>query len=118
MTVFGQNTPDLREDGYSSTGSYGFHFLVQKAIADSMASVTSQISSLIDTRFDNFKKQFTEEHSSSVEAAVKRAKRARYVFQSKENEQQFEHAESVLDKLESAKDALNANVTLKAKTAI
>ncbi|CAH3145775.1 unnamed protein product [Porites lobata] len=59
-----------------------------------MASVTMQISSLIDSRFDNFKKQFTEENSSSVEAAVKRAKRARFVFQSKGNEQQFEHAES------------------------
>jgi len=76
---------------------------VQQAVADSMASVTMQILSLIDTRFDNFKKQFTEENSSSVEAAVKRAKRARFVFQSKGNEQQFEHAESVLDKLESAR---------------
>ncbi|CAH3176092.1 unnamed protein product [Porites lobata] len=83
-----------------------------------MASVTMQISSLIDSRFDNFKKQFTEENSSSVEAAVKRAKRARFVFQSKGNEQQFEHAESVLDKLESAKGALNANAISKAKTAI
>ena len=118
MTVPGQNAPDLREEGSSSTGSDGFHSLVQKAVADSMASVTMQISSLIDTRFDNFKKQFTEENSSSVEAAVKRAKRARFVFQSKGNEQQFEHAESVLDKLESAKDALNANATFKAKTAI
>ena len=109
MTVPGQNAPDLREEGSSSTGSDCFHCLVQKAVADSMASVT---------RFDNFKKQFTEENSSSVEAAVKRAKRARFVFQSKGNEPQFEHAESVLDKLESAKDALNANATSKAKTAI
>ena len=118
MTVPEQNTPDLREEGSSSTGSDGFHILVQKAVADSMASVTSQISSLLDTCFDNFKKQFTEENSSSVEAAVKRAKRARYVFQSKGNEQQFEHAESVLDKLESTKKGLNAIATSKAKTTI
>ena len=83
-----------------------------------MASVTMQISSLIDTNFDNFKKQFTEENSTSVEAAVKRAKRARFVFQSKGNEPHFEHAESILGKLESAKDALNADATSKAKTAI
>ena len=95
-----------------------FIFLVQKAVADSTASVTGQISSLIDTRFDNLKKQFTEENSSSFEAAVKRAKRARFVFQSKGNEQQFEHAAPFLYKLESAKDALNANATSKAKTAI
>ena len=118
MSVLEQDAPDLREEGSSSTGSDSFNFLVQKAVADSMASVTRQISSLIDTRFDNFKKQFAEENSSSVEAAVKRAKRTRFVFQSKGNEQQFEHGESVLDKLESAKDALNANATSKAKTAI
>ena len=118
MTVPEQDAPDLREEGSSSTGSDSFHFLVQKAVADSMASVTRRISSLIDNRLDNFKKQFKEENSSSVEAAVKRAKRARFVFQSKGNEQQFEHVESVLDKLESAKDALNANATSKIKTAI
>lgn len=118
MPLPGQVAPDLREEGSSNAGSDGFHSLVQQAVADSMASVTMQISSLIDSRFDNFKKQFTEENSSSVEAAVKRAKRARFVFQSKGNEQQFEHAESVLDKLESAKGALNANAISKAKTAI
>ena len=118
MSVPEQDAPDLREEGSSSTGSDSFNFLVQKAVADSMASVIRQISSLIDTRFVNFKKQFTEENSSSVEAAVKRAKRARFVFQSKGNEQQFEHAESVLIKLESTKDALNVNATSKAKTAI
>ena len=80
MTVPGQNAPDLREEGSSSTGSDGFHSLVQKAVADSMASVTMQISSLIDTRLDNFKEQFTEENSSSVEAVVKRAKRAGFFF--------------------------------------
>ena len=56
MTVPGQNAPDLREEGSSSTGSDSFNSLVQKAVADSMTSVTIQISSLIDTRFDNFKK--------------------------------------------------------------
>ena len=45
-------------------------------------------------------------------------KRTRFVFQSKGNEQQFEHARSVLGKLESAKDALNANATIKEGIAI
>ena len=90
-------------------GSDDFHSLVRNAVADSMASVSSEISSLIDAPFDNFKKQFAAENSSSVEAAAKRARRDRYVFQSKGNEQQFEHAESVLEKLEGAKDALSVN---------
>ena len=54
MSVPDQNAPDLREESSSSIGSDSFHFLVQKAVADSMASVTRQISSLFDTRFDNF----------------------------------------------------------------
>lgn len=52
MSVPDQNAPDLREESSSSIGSDSFHFLVQKA--DSIASVTRQISSLLDTRFDNF----------------------------------------------------------------
>ena len=45
MTVPEQDAPDLREEGSSSTGSDSFHFLVQKAVADSMASVTRRMSS-------------------------------------------------------------------------
>ena len=59
MPLPGPDAPDLREEGSSNAGSDGFHSLVQQAVADSMASVTTQISSLIDSRFDNFKKQFT-----------------------------------------------------------
>ena len=92
-----------------------FQSLVQKEVADSMASGSSQIYTLIDTRFDNFKKQYSEVNSSSVEAAVKRARRDRYVFKSKGNEKQFEHAESVLEKVEGAKDALSVNAISKAK---
>ena len=92
-----------------------FQSLVQKEVADSMASGSSQIYPLIDIRFDNFKKQYSEVNSSSVEAAVKRARRDRYVFKSKGNEKQFEHAESVLEKVEGAKDALSVNAISKAK---
>ena len=89
---------------------------VSKAVADSMSTLSAQISSLIDVRFENFKTQFSQENSASVEAAVKRAKRDQYVFQSKGNEQQFEHTESVLEKLETAKDAVNSNTIAKAKS--
>lgn len=92
-----------------------FQSLVQKEVADSMASGSSQIYPLIDIRFDNFKKQYSEVNSSSVEAAVKRARRDRYVFKSKGNEKQFEHAESVVEKVEGAKDALSVNAISKAK---
>lgn len=92
-----------------------FQSLVQKEVADSMASGSSQIYPLIDIRFDNFKKQYSEVNSSSVEVAVKRARRDRYVFKSKGNEKQFKHAESVLEKVEGAKNALSVNAISKAK---
>jgi len=57
---------------------------VSKAVADSMSTLSAQISSLIDVRFDNFKTQFSQENPSSVEAAVKGAKRDRYVFKGRE----------------------------------
>ena len=56
-----------------------------------------------------------EENVSSVEAAVKRAKGARFVLQSKGHEQQFEHTESLLDKLESATMRLTPMPLLKSK---
>ena len=100
------------------SSSDDFQSLVTKAVADSMASVSTQISSLFDAHFDSFKKQFAKENSSSVEAAVKRARRNPYVFKSKGNKQQFEHAESVLEKFEGVKGALSVNAISKAKTAI
>ena len=55
MTVPEQNAPDLREEGSSSTGSDGFHSLVQKTVADSMASVTMQLSETFSYRsFRNY----------------------------------------------------------------
>ena len=91
---------------------------VSKAVAASMSTPSAQISSLIDVRFENFEAQLSQENSASVEAAVKCAKRNRYVFQSKGNEQQFEHAETILEKLETTKDAVNSNAIAKAKSAI
>ena len=46
---------------------------------------------------------------------LKRARRDRYVFKSKGNEKQFKHAESVLEKVEGAKNALSVNAISKAK---
>lgn len=61
--------------GRSSTDD--FRSLTQKAVPNSVTSVSNAICSLIDAWFDNFRKQFAGENSSSVEAAVKRAKRDR-----------------------------------------
>ena len=77
-----------------------------------MATVTNQISSLIDARFEKFKTPFVEDNSASGEVAVKRAKYGRYFFKSKGNM-------NALNSLwESAKNALYINAISNAKTAI
>jgi len=42
---------------------------VSKAVADSMSTLSAQISSVIDVRFENFKTQFSQENSASENSA-------------------------------------------------
>ena len=79
-----------------------------------MSSVTESISSIIDSRL----REFREDNSQTVEAAVKRAKLNRYEFKSKGNKQQYEHQEDVLEKMEAAKDAVESKQLERAKRSL
>ena len=79
-----------------------------------MSSVTESISSIIDSRL----REFREDNSQTVEAAVKRAKLNRYEFKSKGNKQQYEHQEDVLEKMEAAKDAVESKQLERAKISL
>ena len=79
-----------------------------------MSSVTESISSIIDSRL----REFREDNSQTVEAAVKRAKLNRYEFKSKGNKQQYEHQEDVLEKMEAAKDAVESKQLEPAKRSL
>ena len=58
----------------------------------------------------SFKKQFIDESASSVESALKKVKRDPHQFNKKGHEQQFRHQEAILDKVGSAKGALEKSV--------
>ena len=79
-----------------------------------MSSVTESISSIIDSRL----REFREDNSQTVEAAVKRAKLNRYEFKSKGNKQQYGHQEDVLEKMEAAKDAVESKQLERAKRSL
>ena len=53
-----------------------------------------------------FNRQFIDENASSMESTLKKARRDRHQFNRKGHEQQFCHQEAILDKIESAKEAL------------
>ena len=65
-----------------------------------------------------FAKRFSEENSSSVEQAVKRARCEQYTCKRKGNQQQLDHSLQVMDKLDEASDALKQNLYEKIKVAL
>jgi len=79
---------------------------IQSAVSESMGSLTDNPTKVIESRFSDFAKRFSEENSSSVEQAVKRARREQYTCKRKGNQQQLDHSLQVLDKLDEASDAL------------
>ena len=48
---------------------------IQSAVSESMDSLTDNLTKVIESRLSDFAKRFSEENSSSVEQAVKRARR-------------------------------------------
>ena len=51
---------------------------IQSAVSESMGSLTDNLTKVIESRLSDFAKRFSEENSSSVEQAVKRARREQY----------------------------------------
>ena len=91
---------------------------IQSAVSESMCSLTDNITKVIESRFNDFAKRFSEENSSSVEQAVKRARREQYTCKRKGNQQQLDHSLQVLDKLDEAADALKHKSYEKVKAAL
>ena len=73
---------------------------------------------VIEDRLGGFAKRFSEENSSTVEQAVKKACRESYTCKRKGNQQQLDHAIQVLDKFDEASDALKAKSYDKVKAAL
>ena len=72
--------------------------VIQSAVSESMGSLTDNLTKVIESRLSDFAKRFSEENSSSVEQAAKRARREQYTCKRKGNQQQLNHSLQVLNK--------------------
>ena len=86
--------------------------LIKSSVAE------SNLTQVIEDRLGGFAKRFSEENSSTVEQAVKKARRESYTCKRKGNQQQLDHAVQVLDKFDEASDALKAKSYDKVKAAL
>ena len=105
------STSDSEEIGARSSQNDGgldpsVSAAIQSAVSESMGSLADNLTQVIESQLSDFAKRFSEENSSSVEQAVKRARCEHYTCKRKGNQQQFDHSLQVLDKLDKASDAL------------
>ena len=92
--------------------------LIKSSVAESIGALTDNLTQVIEDRLGGFAKRFSEENSSTVEQAVKKARRESYTCKRKGNQQQLDHAVQVLDKFDEASDALKAKSYDKVKAAL
>ena len=92
--------------------------LIKASIAKSIGALTDGVTQVIEDRLGGFTKRFSGENSSTVEQAVKNARRESYTCRRKGNQQQLDHAVQVLDKFDEASDALKAKSYDKVKAAL
>ena len=82
-----------------------------------MGSLADNLTQVIESRLSDFATRFSEENSSSVEQAVKRARREHYTCKRKGNQQQLDHSLQVLDRPDEASGALKQKSYEKVKVA-
>ena len=89
--------------------------LIKASVAESIGALTDGVTQVIEDRLGGFAKRFSGENSSTVEQAVKKARRESYTCRRKGNQQQLDHAVPVLDKFDETSDALKAKSYNKVK---
>ena len=93
-------------------------YAIQSAVTRSIGSLTNNLTEVIESRLTDFAKRISEENSSSVEQAVKKARCEQYTYKRKGNQQQLDHSLQVLDKLDETSDSLKHRSYEKAKAAL
>ena len=91
---------------------------VQEAIKQAFSDLSANLTTVIEPRLTDFKRDLVEERDSSVASVVKRVKRNEVEFKSEGNKKQFEHQQQVLDCLTEAQHSLASSKYEKAKRAI
>ena len=90
----------------SATITPEVHQALEDVISKSFSHLSSNLSSVIESRLSEFKRELADVQCSSVDSAVKRVKRNEVEFKHKGNRKQFEHQEQVLESLVNAKESL------------
>ena len=90
----------------SATITPEVHQALEGVISKSFSHLSSNLSSVIESRLSEFKRELADVQCSSVDSAVKRVKRNEVEFKHKGNRKQFEHQEQVLESLVDAKESL------------
>ena len=80
---------------------------VRSVVDSSIDSFTDRLTEVTESRLTAFKKRFTEENSSNVKRAVKKAPRENFTCRRKGNSCTIPY-KTVLEKLDSASDALKS----------
>ena len=93
---------------------------VQETIKQAFSNLSANLTTVIESRLSDFKRDLVKEHDSLVASVVKRVKRSdvKFKFKSKGNKKQFEHQQQVLDCLTETQHSLASSKYDKAKGAI
>ena len=106
-------------DGSGTAISPSVNQLIKSSVAESIGALTDNLTRVIED-LGGFAKRFSEENSSTVEQAIKKALRESYTCKSKRkrNQQQLDHVIQVLVRFNEASDALKAKSHDKVKAAL
>ena len=105
----GSSVPTVTINDESGTAiSPSFTGLIKCSVAESIGVLTDNLTQVIEDRLGGFANRFSEENSSTVEQAVKKARRESYTCKRNGNQQKLDHAAQVLNKFDEAFDALKA----------
>lgn len=106
-------------DGSDTAMSPSVNQLIKSSVAGSISALTDNLTRFIEY-LGGFAKRFSEENSSTVEQAIKKALRESYNCKRKRkrNQQQLDHVIQVLVRFNEASDALKAKSHDKAEAAL
>ena len=90
--------------------------VIQEIVDRSLSSVTASLAKVVDDRLEEFKKRFASD--PAIDHPSKRLKLEAKQIKRPGNQQKFDHCIKVLEKFESALDALSQSKVEKARDAI
>jgi hypothetical protein len=80
---------------------------VQHYVQQSISSITSDISKVLEDRFTSLKRELAADNPKSIQSVAKKIRSESHEFKSKGNKQQYDHQLKLIDHMEQAKDAID-----------